>query len=543
VGDIIQINKDQQIPCDILVLFSSEEKGNCFIETKNLDGETNLKEKRTNIKLLNLFSDKPPQEISALNLEFQYEKPNPYLYNFAGKITLPDGSVIPLDNSNFVLRGCSLRNTDFIYGLVSYNGHESKIMLNSVNAVPKISLLEKMMNKQILRIVILQASLCLSFAVLSVIYQELNKAKLKYMEFDKDTTFANVFWISWTIYLGKWLLILNNFIPISLMVSHEMVKFVQARVIMNDKKMDSKMYGEISTVVQSSSLTEELGQLNYIFSDKTGTLTCNIMDFKKLYCAQVAYGTETDITDKFSYKKISNVNFKDARLFEDLKSEERREKVDKCLLFLGLCHTALIEGEGTDMKYCTSSPDELALVNFANFAGYVFKGLDRENFYNIEVNGVLQRFELLYVLEFNSKRKRMSVILKDQEKKIIILTKGADSIIAKRLKEDQKEELIQAMASLEEFGTEGLRTLMLAQREIPSSEFSDWEKSYHEALTAMTNREERMEEEQDKIEVELEIVGCTAIEDKLQDEVPETIELLAKANIKLWVLTGDKGTF
>lgn len=358
VGDIIKIEKDQQVPADLLLLYSAEEKGNCFIETKNLDGETNLKEKKANSKLQQVYADGKFESMYSQNLSFSFERPNPYLYTFTGKITLPDGSMLPLDNNNFILRGCSLRNTNFIYGVVTYNGHESKIMLNSVKAQPKVSLLERMMNKQIFKIVIIQISICLFFAVFSVVYQEVYKSELKYMEFDKDNSLSNEWYISWPIYLGKWILILNNFIPISLMVSHEMVKYIQAMVITRDKKMESNLYGHIAAVVQSSSLTEELGQIDYIFSDKTGTLTCNIMDFKKLYSGGEVYGEDFDSgLKKKEYKDLPNVAIREAKLFDTLENKENphHANLDKTLWFLALCHTALVEGSYPDkFSYCVS---------------------------------------------------------------------------------------------------------------------------------------------------------------------------------------------
>lgn len=166
--------------------------------------------------------------------------------------------------------------------------------------------------------------------------------------------------------------------------------------------------------------------------------------------------------------------------------------------------------------------------------------MDREDHYLVDIQGTIHSFKLLHVLEFNSKRKRMSVILREGDD-IILLTKGADSIIEKRLAKGQEADVKEAFDALEDFGKEGLRTLMLAQRTITQEEYAKWEEEYSKALTSMTDREQKIEDQQDLIEVELEFVGCTAIEDRLQDEVPETIDLLIKANIKLWVLTGDKG--
>lgn len=359
VGQIIKVAKDEMIPADLLLLFSGEEKGNCFIETKNLDGETNLKEKRVSTKLQQLYESGDFIQMNEVRLDFKFERPNPYLYQFTGSLALPDNTELPLDNNSFILRGCTLRNTKYIYGVVTYNGHESKIMLNSVKAQPKMSLLDRMMNRQIVRIVALQMFLCIGFAICSVIYQEINRSQLKYMEYDKDTTFYNSWWISWPIYLGKWLLILNNFIPISLMVSHEMVKYIQAMTIASDEKMDSHLHGKIPTVVQSSSLTEELGQIDYIFSDKTGTLTCNIMDFKKLYVKGEIYGEtyQADLENDL-YPDIDNVSVREKKLFATLKNTQSEQHTDlnKCLLLLGLCHTALVERSETnsDFKYCVN---------------------------------------------------------------------------------------------------------------------------------------------------------------------------------------------
>lgn len=366
VGQIVKIEKDQQIPADLMLLYSGEEKGNCFIETKNLDGETNLKEKRVGAKLLEMFGDKNLQRVYALALRFKFERPNPFLYSFSGTVELPDKSQLPIDNSNFLLRGCVLRNTEFVYGVVTYNGHESKIMLNSVKAQPKMSLLERMMNRQIIYIAVLQMSTCFCFAVLSVIYQQIYQHTLKYMEFDKDRTIGSGdgWFIDWPIYLGKWLLILNGFIPISLMVSHEMVKYFQADVIAKDPGMKSTFYADIAAEVQSSSLTEELGQINYIFSDKTGTLTCNIMDFKKLYSFGEVYGEEYDTRAGKEFKTLPNVSVRDPKLFQVLADPDHPQhaRLTRTLEFLALCHTALVEGEGATMKYCVGAAhaDQLA---------------------------------------------------------------------------------------------------------------------------------------------------------------------------------------
>jgi len=100
---------------------------------------------------------------------------------------------------------------------------------------------------------------------------------------------------------------------------------------------------------------------------------------------------------------------------------------------LAVCHTVIIQSKRGQMFYNASSPDELALVNAAKYFGVVFKGRDDANFVEIDMFGKTIKYELLNVIEFTSSRKRMSVIVKTEEEKIIVMTKGADSIIYPRL--------------------------------------------------------------------------------------------------------------
>ena len=156
------MNEDEFFPADLFLLFSSEKKGICYIETKNLDGETNLKRKTSHSRLLDFFGRKEQSVFSTeLKFKFQYEKPNPYLYTFTGTAVLDNGEKVSCDNQNFILRGCSLRNTKYIYGLVCYNGHDTKIMLNSVKARAKKSRVEIIMNKEIIIVFLLQVILIL----------------------------------------------------------------------------------------------------------------------------------------------------------------------------------------------------------------------------------------------------------------------------------------------------------------------------------------------------------------------------------------------
>lgn len=354
--------------------------------------------------------------------------------------------------------------------------------------------------------------------------------------------------------------------PISLLVTLESVKLVQGVAISNDPELTQKSTG-IAATVNSSSLNEELGQIEYIFSDKTGTLTCNIMDFKKISIEGVSFGEIQDpsnpnyIKDIFRFPIVTNVDFRDATFFQILQNANNplSEKIRKCLFFLAICHTVLGEKKDDDIIYNASSPDELALINFAKFCGVKFLGTTEENEILVEYKKKTHLFRMVYTFEFNSDRKRFfyiyiiiirnifnynfrqSIIIEDDQGDVILYCKGADSIIEKRLRSGIdpkiKEETWQ---NLEDYGRIGLRTLVFAERRIERTYFNEWKIKYQQAITSIENREGKMSVLQDELERELDLLGVTAIEDKLQDEVEETIRSLRDAGIKVWVLTGDK---
>ena len=149
-----------------------------------------------------------------------------------------------------------------------------------------------------------------------------------------------------------------------------------------------------------------------------------------------------------------------------------------------------------------------------------------------------RKYKLLNIIEFDSTRKRMSVIVRNQEGKIILFCKGADSIIEKRLVPGQ-ELLQKTQVFLEEYAKQGLRTLLVAKKQIDEDEYEEWEAKYKKASVSV-NREKEINRVAELIEQDLILIGSTAIEDKLQVDVGKTIHDLKRAGIKVWVLTGDK---
>ncbi|EGR33431.1 phospholipid-translocating p-type flippase family protein, putative, partial [Ichthyophthirius multifiliis] len=425
-------------------------------------------------------------------------------------------------------------------------------MLNSVKARSKKSKVENLMNNFILLIFVIQLFICFITALIASIQNKILFKNLSYLNHNTINIEVS-FFQQLLIKSGAWLLIFTNFVPISLLVTLEMVKFFQGIVISEDKNTQL-VYKEENetkiskTIVQSSNLNEELGQVQYIFSDKTGTLTSNIMKYKCLTVNGISYGEKEDMTaqDLQKFPKLDNVDFKEWQIFKELEDQNSPNfpYLFDFLQMLSICHTVITEYDQKTKNniYNASSPDELALLNFAKFTGFEFIGIDEnDNMTIIYKNQKKYIFKLLHVLEFNSTRKRMSIIVQNEQNEILLYTKGADSVIEKRMSSSNQQITIEkTWENLNRYANKGLRTLLCAKRKIDIQEYKLWDNQYNKAMNSLDNREQKMEDLQDQIEIQLEIIGATAIEDMLQDEVGETISIIKQSGIKVWVLTGDK---
>uniref|UniRef100_A0A1A8QH51 Phospholipid-transporting ATPase n=1 Tax=Nothobranchius rachovii TaxID=451742 RepID=A0A1A8QH51_9TELE len=256
-------------------------------------------------------------------------------------------------------------------------------------------------------------------------------------------------------------------------------------------------------------------------------------------------GQRVEITEKtervdFSWNQLADPKFvfHDYSLVETVK--EGNPEAQAFFRLLALCHTVMPEEkkEG-ELNYQAQSPDEGALVTAARNFGFVFRSRTPESISIMEM-GMKVTYELLAVLDFNNVRKRMSVIVRSPEGKMSLYCKGADTIIYERLHPSCNKLMEVTTGHLNEYAGDGLRTLVLAYKDLEESYMEGWRQRHHEASTALEGREERLDELYEEIEKDMILLGATAVEDKLQDGVPQTIEQLAKADIKIWVLTGDK---
>lgn len=329
-------------------------------------------------------------------------------------------------------------------------------------------------------------------------------------------------------------------------VSIEICKVAQTFFMDND----NSMYHEESDTpcnARTSGLNEELGQIAYVFSDKTGTLTCNRMDFRRCSIAGEIYGEPLATGHAPVPVKAAGVasplsplpSFNDSRLLQRcMEGHADSAIIVEFLRILALCHTVVPETVGNNVIYNAQSPDEAALVKAAKALGFVFESRGPHDV-TISALGNTERYEVLNVLDFNSDRKRMSVVLRTEAGRILLFCKGADSVILDLLSPTDRFKAV-TMQHLDTFANEGLRTLCLAAKELTEDEWAVWNRGQEEAKTAVHNREQLTAASAALIEQNLTLLGATAIEDKLQDGVPETIQQLYKANIKVWMLTGDK---
>lgn len=535
VGDIIKVKSEEPVPADMIVISSSEPEGLCYIETANLDGETNLKIKQAKVETSKIIDT---AELARMRGNVLSEHPNSSLYTYEGTMAL-NGKNIALTPEQMVLRGATLRNTAWVYGLVVFTGHETKLMRNATATPIKRTAVERVINMQIVALFGVLIVLALISSIGNVIKVTSDAKHLGYL-YLQGTNKAGLFFKDILTY---WILF-SNLVPISLFVTVEMIKYYQAYMIASDLDL----YDEATdspTVVRTSSLVEELGQIEYIFSDKTGTLTRNVMEFKSCSIAGKCY-IETIPEDKTPAMEDGiEVGY---RKFEEMQeklgehSDPESGVINDFLTLLATCHTVIPEFQDDgSIKYQAASPDEGALVEGAASLGYKFI-VRKPNTVAIvlEGSGQEQEYQLLNICEFNSTRKRMSGIFRMPDGQIKLFCKGADTVILERLSESGNPYVEATLRHLEDYAAEGLRTLCLATRTIPESEYSEWKAIYDEASTTLDNRAQKLDDAAELIERDLHLIGATAIEDKLQDGVPETIHTLQDAGIKIWVLTGDR---
>ncbi|MGH0162021.1 UNVERIFIED_CONTAM: hypothetical protein FKN15_002811 [Acipenser sinensis] len=546
VGDIIKLENNQFVAADLLLLSSSEPYGLCYIETAELDGETNLKVRQALTVTSELGED--ISKMAAFDGEVVCEPPNNRLDRFTGTLFWKDEKH-SLANDKMLLRGCVLRNTEWCFGMVIFAGPQTKLMQNSGKTTFKRTSIDRLMNTLVLWIFGFLTCMGIILAIGNSIWEyrvgDDFRIYLAWSEVLDHAVFSGflTFW--------SYVIILNTVVPISLYVSVEVIRLGHSYFINWDRRMYCSKR-DTPAEARTTTLNEELGQIEYIFSDKTGTLTQNIMAFNKCSINGKTYGDiydelgrKIEVTERtpsvdFSFNHLSDKKFKfyDHSLVEAIKLGD--SSAHEFFRLLSLCHTIMAEekNEG-ELVYQAQSPDEGALVTAARNFGFVFRSRTPETITVCEMGKPLT-YQLLAILDFNNYRKRMSVIVRNPKGQIKLYSKGADTILFDMLHPSDEDLMYTTSDHLSEFAGEGLRTLALAYKDLEEEYFEEWFKRHHFASTTLDNREDCLAALYEEIEQDMKLLGATAIEDKLQEGVAETIACLTLANIKVWVLTGDK---
>ncbi|XP_037135095.1 probable phospholipid-transporting ATPase IH isoform X1 [Syngnathus acus] len=543
VGDVVFVKEDESFPCDLILLSTSRDDGTCFVTTASLDGESSHK---TYYAVQDTKAYNAEKEVDSIHATIECEQPQPDLYKFVGRINIymhNEPVARPLGSENLLLRGATLKNTEYIYAVVIYTGMETKMALNYQSKSQKRSAVEKSLNAYLVVYLCILIIKAIINTVLKYAWQaDPIRDEPWYDQRTEVERQRNIVIRAFTDFLA-FMVLFNYIIPVSMYVTVEMQKFLGSYFIMWDDEMFDQELGE-RAVVNTSDLNEELGQVEYVFTDKTGTLTENNMEFIEccvdghVYVAQaICNGQVMPGADSMD-------------MIDTSPGPEAREREELFFRALCLCHTVQVKEEETvdgikqgihhgksTSFYISSSPDEVALVEGMKRLGFTYLRLKDSHMEILNREEEIERFELLEVLTFDSVRRRMSVIVKASTGELYLFCKGADSSIFPRVVSGKVD---QVKARVEHNAVEGLRTLCVAYRPLSPAQYQEVCQLLSRAKLALQDRDKRLAEAYDIIEKDLILLGATAVEDRLQEKAADTIESLHKAGMKVWVLTGDK---
>ncbi|KAJ3130567.1 putative aminophospholipid-translocase [Physocladia obscura] len=507
VGDLIVIEKDQRIPADCILLRTSEESGTCFIRTDQLDGETDWKMRIAVPSCQQLVSNESLLDLSA---SIYAEKPTKDIHTFLGNfITYPHPlSSTPLHTDPLTAENTLWNNTVLAsgtaIGAIIYTGRETRAVMNTSFPTSKVGLVDLEINS-------LSKILAFTSLLLALLLVFLDGLKP-----------------SWYITTFRFLILFSCIIPISLRVNLDMGKTVYSSLIMHDESIPG-------TIVRTSTIPEELGRVGYLLTDKTGTLTRNEMELKKLHMGTMAFSGDEGMEE---VKRVVGMDATDIAASVGgvgssgvgVRGRDIGTRVRDIV-------TPVFSDEG-EISYQASSPDEIAIVKWTSQVGLSLHKRTLTHIHLLQISAHQQHtYRILQTFPFTSESKRMGIIVREEATEDIwFLVKGADGVMGNLVRyNDWLDEECGNMAR------EGLRTLVVARRRLSEDEYSSFEKAYAAACVDVTaSRGVRIRESMALIERDLDLLGLTGVEDKLQEDVKLTLELLRNAGLKIWMLTGDK---
>ncbi|GFS70477.1 probable phospholipid-transporting ATPase IIB [Nephila pilipes] len=536
VSDLIIVDKDQRVPADMVFLQTTEKSGSCFIRSDQLDGETDWKLRLAVSTTQRLSST---DELFQMDASIYAEEPKKDIHSFVGKFTRSDGegAEVSLAIENTLWANTVVASGTAI-GIVIYTGSETRSVMNNSEPRSKVGITDLELNQQTK--VLFAAVIGLAIVMMAL------------------KGFGGL----WYRYLFRFILLFSYIIPISLRVNLDMGKMVYSWMIQKDKEIPN-------TVVRSTTIPEELGRLMFLLSDKTGTLTKNEMVFKKLHLGTVAYGSdsfdEVAAHLRTSYAPTPSGSSSAGATPTKMPLPKMRRtvvtRVQEAVRALALCHNVTpvyeekesvcidtasdVEGDcdtesdqqsNQSFVYQASSPDEVALVAWTESVGLTLIHRDITTMKLQTAHKQILNYQILQIFPFTSESKRMGIIVKEESTgDITFFMKGGDVVMSSIVQyNDWLDEECGNMAR------EGLRTLVVAKKILTEEQYADFEARLNQAKVSIHDRTAKVTAVIESLERDMELLCLTGVEDKLQDNVRPTLELLKNAGIKIWMLTGDK---
>jgi phospholipid-translocating ATPase len=511
VGDLIEVHHHERIPADMVILTTADPTGTVFIKTDQLDGETDWKLR----KALNCTQNvSPSTRLLELDGVITVKAPDQNIYRFVAKY---EGCIDKMD----IVEGVGLENTLWAntslaagscVGIVVYVGKETRIALNSREPSQKLGITDMELNRLALYLIILMV--VIAFLVIAL------------AGFSSQSG----------VHFFRMILLLSTIIPISLRVNLDFAKIYYCVHISRDSRTGHAK-------PRNSTIPEELGRINYLLSDKTGTLTRNEMTLKRLVLEYWSFNLDEN-TAIMDFQQLVKDNFEkySGPLADCNMAKKRRRDPDMVcrdlLTALAVCNNVTPIYEDGCKKFQASSPDEIALVEFAQKSGLALDSRS-SNIITLKFEEKTETFKILQNFPFTSASKKMGIILQHSTSgRILFYIKGAEEAIKVTL--GSGNSAVKMVEDCESLAMEGLRTLVIAQRLMPLEEYEDFSQRLEYARSFMENREEKCAEVLKSIEKNMEYLGVTGVEDRLQHKVDKIIGKITSAGIRVWMLTGDK---
>ncbi|TGZ60463.1 hypothetical protein CRM22_008504 [Opisthorchis felineus] len=537
VGDMIHLEKNQRVPADMVLLWTSDRNGSCFIRTDQLDGETDWKLRHA-IPPTQTFVNSVglPSALFDMQAQVFAEAPRQNIHLFEGTFARTDivapGDIGPEKtevslNLDHTLWSNTVLATGSAIGLVIYTGNETRAVMNSNRARTKMGKIDREINN----IIKLLFAIVVVLAFVMVALRGFSGA--------------------WYKHWWRFMVLFSYIIPLALRVNMDLAKIVYSFMVIRDRDLPGCM-------VRNTTIPEELGRIAYLMSDKTGTLTQNEMVFKKLHLGTVAFAPDSmeEVAQGLQHHFASQSSA-DSQAGRQMR-RSGNERMSAAVLAVALCHNVtpmtdddsevdksvgdvknpleLVQSAADPVGYQASSPDEVALVRWTATVGVTLIYRDQHHMCLRLSNGSLLTYDILNLFPFSSDSKRMGIIVRDRAtNRITFYVKGADTVMSTLVSytdwlEDEAGNLAR----------EGLRTLVVASRSLTNEQYDDFAARYHTAKMSVTERVDKMQAVVATLETELDVLCLTGVEDKLQEGVRPTLEALRNAGIRVWMLTGDK---